>query len=377
MGRRMAGRRTVDHKRVAGAFERARKPQLEAVPHGLSLLLAVLLAACAPATPAATPTATVAPTETSVPATATLSGPIYDNPVYDFDFPDPHIMVTDEGYFAFGTTGANSNIQLIQSDDLATWNRIGDAVPVLPLWAGLNRGLTWAPTAMPAGGRYVLWYTLRDKASDKQCISQAVSDTPGGPYVDTTEAATICQVDLGGSIDPYLFEDADGQLYLYWKNDGNCCGKQVSLWVQPLSDDALTLEGEPVEMLRRDQAWERPLIENPAMVLHEDQYYLFYSGNWWESINYAVGDAVCDSVTGPCTKPETEPIFTYVPEALGPGGQAFFTDTEGNLWMVYHAWTNATVGYPSGKRTLNIDPVDFVNGEPDLTGPTADPQPLP
>ena len=31
---------------------------------------------------------------------------------------------------------------------------------------------------------------------------------------------------------------------------------------------------------------------------------------------------------------------------MGPGGEAFFTDDEGNLWMAYHAWTGANVGYP-------------------------------
>ena len=341
------------------------------------IILALLAAACQAATPEATPTASAPPTATVVPATATLAGPVYDNPVYNNDFPDPHIMVVDGMYYAFATNGANANIQLIRSDDLVKWERLGDAVPALPKWAAINFGFSWAPTAMPVGDQFVLWYTVRDKASDRQCISQATSAVPEGPYTDVSAAPTICQVDLGGSIDPYLFQDADGQLYLYWKNDGNCCGKPVGLWVQPLSDDGLALEGEPVELLRRDQPWERPLIENPAMVRHEDNYYLFYSGNWWESVDYAVGYGVCETVTGPCTKPKTEPIFTFVPEALGPGGQAFFTDVAGQLWMVYHAWTNATVGYPSGKRTLNIDPVTFVNGEPVITGPTADPQPMP
>ena len=343
----------------------------------LPLLSALLLAACAPATPVATPTATVPPEPTAIPATATLSGPIYDNPVYDNDFPDPHIMVVDETYYAFATNGANVNIQLLRSTDLMDWERLGDAVPALPLWAAPNQTLVWAPTAMPIGDQFVLYYTVRDKASDYQCISQATSPVPEGPYADTTTEATVCQVELGGSIDPYLFEDADGQLYLLWKNDGNCCGKSVGLWIQPLSDDGLTLEGEPVELLQRDQPWERPLIENPAMVLHEDDYYLFYSGNWWESVDYAVGYGVCETVTGPCTKPETKPIFTFSPQALGPGGESFFTDPEGNLWMVYHAWTDATVGYPAGERSLHIDPVTFENGEPVITGPTSDPQPMP
>jgi beta-xylosidase len=135
--------------------------------------------------------------------------------------------------------------------------------------------------------------------------------------------------------------------------------------------------GEPTKLIIRDQAWERPLIENPAMVHAGDQYYLFYSGNWWESIDYAVGYAICETVAGPCEKPLKQPLIKYTGQVMGPGGQSFFTDEDGDLWMAYHAWTGANVGYPAGERTLRIDPVEFVEGKPVIEGPTEDPQPLP
>ncbi len=87
----------------------------------------------------------------------------------------------------------------------------------------------------------------------------------------------------------------------------------------------MSLVGEPVKLIERDQAWERPLIENPAMVKHNGKYYLFYSGNWWESHQYAIGYAVCETVTGPCEKPLKEPWFKYKAPVMGPGGEAFFT----------------------------------------------------
>jgi beta-xylosidase len=182
---------------------------------------------------------------------------------------------------------------------------------------------------------------------------------------------------MGGSIDPYPFVDTDGTPYLLWKNDGNCCGLPVKLWAQELSEDGLALLGEPVALIERDQAWERPLIENPAMWAHEGQYYLLYSANWWESFEYAVGYAVCETVLGPCVKPQEEPILSYTPEVMGPGGEAFFTDAEGNLWLAYHAWRGPDVGYPGGIRSLRIDPVSFEDGMPVIQGPTSDPQPLP
>jgi hypothetical protein len=113
------------------------------------------------------------------------------------------------------------------------------------------------------------------------------------------------------------------------------------------------------------------------MVKNEDTYYLFYSANWWESHEYAIGYAVCETATGPCEKPLTEPIFKFTPQVMGPGGEAFFSDKEGNLWMAYHAWTGPTVGYPEGQRSLRIEPVRFTDGRPDIPGPTHTNQPMP
>ena len=112
------------------------------------------------------------------------------------------------------------------------------------------------------------------------------------------------------------------------------------------------------------------------MVQHEGSYYLFYSGNWWESHTYAVGIATCETAMGPCEKPLDEPIFQFSSEVFGPGGQSFFTDADGDLVMAYHGWTAPTVGYPQGQRSLRIDPVTFEGELPDIIGPTSDLQPL-
>ena len=345
----------------------------------------LLLTACAAPTQSAT--ATTAPTQEPLPtqtesATVTpvpteLSGPSFTNPVYNYDFPDPHVILADDTYYAYSTTVAPSNIRVITSKDLVNWEDLGDALPALPKWAQLNSGYTWAPGVIQIEDNFVMYFVARDKETDKQCIGVGVSDNPAGPFSDSNEEAFICQGDLGGSIDAYPYRDDDGKLYLFWKNDGNCCGLEVALWVQELSPDGLTLLGEPVKLIVRDQPWERPLIENPAMVKHDGKYYLFYSGNWWESHEYAVGYAICETVTGACEKPLDKPWFEFKPPVMGPGGESFFTDRDGNLWMAYHAWTGADVGYPLGKRSLRIDLVTFEGDKPVTNGPTFEPQPLP
>jgi len=299
----------------------------------------------------------------------------YQNSVYPFDFPDPFVLRVDSSYYAFATDVGDVHIPAIRSEDLATWRWSGDALPELPAWARQTSGLTWAPGVLKREDSFVLYYTTRDTASDRQCISRAVGDNPEGPYIDTSTEPFICQTDLGGSIDPYPFVD-DGIPYLLWKNDGNCCDLPVGLWVQRLSEDGRSLEGERTELIRQDQLWERPLVENPAMWKRGGVYYLLYSANWWESAAYSLGYAVCETVTGPCVKPQEGPIFKAAGDVMGPGGEAFFTDTEGNLWLAYHAWTAPYVTYPRGARSFRIDRVRFEDGVPVIEGPTETPQPL-
>jgi beta-xylosidase len=350
---------------------------------GVGLLLLAACAANSTASPTGTPPPGPKPASTQAEEPALkaepteLPGPAYTNPVYKRDFPDPHVIVVDDTYYAYSTNTGGTNIPVLTSTDLVNWESLGDALPALPKWSMLNFGNVWAPGVIGVEGTFLMYYVARDKEIDKQCIGVGLSDTPEGPFTDPNEQAFICQGDLGGSIDAYPFRDDDGKLYLFWKNDGNCCGLEVALWGQELSPDGLTLVGEPVKLLIRDQPWERPLIENPAMVKHNDKYYLFYSGNWWESHQYAVGYAVCETVIGPCEKPLDEPWFEFKPPVMGPGGEAFFTDKEGNLWMAYHAWTGANVGYPSGQRSLHIDLVTFEGDQPETNGPSSTPQLMP
>jgi beta-xylosidase len=289
------------------------------------------------------------------------------------------VLRVGDTYYAYATFDAAvpSNFQVIRSTDLVNWERLADALPALPKWAATNVGLTWAPGVIQIDDQFVMYYTARDKASNRQCIGRAISDDPAGPFVDDSTEPFVCQNDLGGSIDPYPFLDEDGKLYLLWKNDGNCCALGVSLWIQELSPDGLTLQGETKELIERDQAWEVPLVENPAMVEHNDKYYLFYSANKWDSLYYAISYAVCETVQGPCEKPLKGPWLDYENPVMGPGGQAFFMDEEGNLWMAYHAWTGTNIGDDNGDRSLRIDLVTFEGDTPVTNGPTYTPQLLP
>lgn len=307
----------------------------------------------------------------------------FENPVFPRDFPDPFILpvqVQDDDpyggqYYGYATNARHINIQVIRSADLIEWTRVGregDALPRLPDWAAPRQFLTWAPGVLQRDDEYILYYVARDVDGGRQCISYAVSDSPEGPFVDESQHPFICQLDEGGSIDPEPFVDQDGALYLLWKNDGNCCGLPVWIYAQRLSDDGRALVGEPQRLITRDQDWETPLIENPSMHYHDSAYYLLYSANRWDSGDYAVGYARCESPLGPCVKPQNGPIMASVGRTVGPGGASFFTDFDGDVWVAYHAWIIPNVGYPVGQRKLHLGRIDFAGDRMIIFRPEAD-----
>ena len=285
-------------------------------------------------------------------------------PVYPGDFPDPFVLRVGSTYYAYATQTGDVNVQVMQSPDLTTWEHLGDALPTLPAWAGPGR--TWAPAILPRDDAYLLYYTVREPASDRQCISVAMSEQPEGPFRDTSGGPFVFQLERGGSIDPSPFVDADGTAYLLWKSDDNALGRPPSIWIQELTPDGLALTGAPTELLRHDRDWERPLIEAPAMVRDGDHYHLFYSANWWESEHYAIGYARSRSPLGPFRKiTRSGPWMASGNQAAGPGGQELFTDPDGALRMAFHAWTPGVVGYAAGgKRSLHVACVDFADGRP-------------
>jgi beta-xylosidase len=225
----------------------------------------------------------------------------------------------------------------------------------------------------------------RPDGKPSQCLSVAMADTPEGPFVDASDAPLVCQPELGGSIDGSYFMDEDGTQYFVWKNDGNCCSQPTNFWLQPLTEDGTAVTGEPVKLegLDNDDAWEGRVIESPQLLLQDGRYYMFYSGNDFASVRYAVGYATADAIEGPYTDAEENPILsTDFDSAIelglaGPGHQAVFTDDDGDLWMAYHAWPNDAIGDDGVGRHLWLDELVFEDGRPIVDGPDVGPQAIP
>ena len=328
----------------------------------LLLALCVTLAACAPAAP--------------IPAGAT-----FENPVLRENFADPFILPVDGVYWLYATNASGKNISLARSTDLLTWDILGDAMPALPRWAKLTGGLVWAPEVLRIGDQYLMYYTARDKASNKQCVGVAVSALPEGKFKDTNDVPLVCQAQEGGTIDASPFRDDDGTLYLYYKNDGNCCGIPTYIYAQTLAADGLSLVGEPVRLVRNDTYWEGRVVEAPTMFKREGRYYLFFSANDYAGVDYAVGYATCEGPLGPCVDAPENPILaSYLADkdamVIGPGHQTVLQVGE-QTWLVYHAWEVVSGSRRGDRRFVWLDRIQWEEGRPVVQGPTLGPQPVP
>jgi beta-xylosidase len=280
------------------------------------------------------------------------------------DTPDPFILADGGRYLLYSTQAGSHNVPVANSPDLRHWSPPSDALPQLPAWAAWGR--TWAPGVTRLGARYLLYFAAHDRRSGRQCIGVAASASATGPFLSQAPDPLICQTHLGGSIDPHPYVDADDSAFLLWKADGNAIGQASTLFAQRLRPDGLGLTGQPVTLLSSDAAWEQPLIENPALIHSGRSYLLVYSGGWWESADYAIGYATCDTPLGPCTKATVDgPLLASGGDQAGPGGACLVTGPAGDQWLAYHAWTPGAIGYDhGGTRSLRFASLESPDGRP-------------
>jgi hypothetical protein len=105
------------------------------------------------------------------------------------------------------------------------------------------------------------------------------------------------------------------------------------------------------------------------MTLIGGTYFLFFSGNNWDTADYAIGVVRCSGALGPCAAASATPLFASQSTLEGPGGATVFTATDGQLEMAFQAWLPGAVGYPH-PRLLFIRPLTVVDGVPRVGPPS-------
>ena len=268
--------------------------------------------------------------------------------VYPFNFPDPDVILVGHTYYAYATNSVAGNIQIIRVERPDPLDGGGQRPPEP---SRLGHGRLHLGAGGGAAERATSSSTTRStsRGTTDECISVATATQPQGPYIDKSAGPLECQKALGGSIDPSSFVDANGTPYLVWKSGGP---GSSAIWSQPLTaaGTAFVPGTNPTLLLTPGQSWESGTVEAPDLVAGAGRYFLFFSGNDWNTADYAVGAATCAGPLGPCTDSSTTPILASGDNMAGPGGESVFDNGAGAFFIAFHAWVPGSVGFPNSRE---------------------------
>ncbi|KXI29389.1 glycoside hydrolase family 43 protein [Paraglaciecola hydrolytica] len=276
---------------------------------------------------------------TADPSAHVFDGKIYIYPSHDIE---AGIPFNDNGDH-FGMEDYHV-ISMDSPDSPAVDNGVALHVKDVP-WAARQM---WAPDAAKKGDLYYFYFPAK-KADDIFQIGVAVGDSPIGPFVAQPEP-------IKGSytIDPAVFEDEDGEYYMYF---GGIWGGQLQHYrknqydatlsepadhepqlgpiVAKMSDDMLEFAETPKEILILDENGQpllagdhdRRFFEASWMHKYDGKYYFSYSTGNTHFLCYAMGD----SPYGP---------FTYggriLEPVLGWTTHHSIAEFEGKWYLFYH-----------------------------------------
>jgi hypothetical protein len=288
------------------------------------------------------------------------------------DATDPYMLHIDRRYYLYLSEGTTfMNVPLRVGNKLGHWGKPIDALPHLPAWA--EPGLTWAPDVHKVAGGWALYYSalLRGVNPYTHCIGSAFAASARGPFVASPHPL-ICQLAHRGSIDARIFVQSKGHLDLLWKSEDNANPSvpgpdqngYTGIYAQRLSASGRALLGKPTKIFAPSEPWEGTIVEAPDMVKAWGEYWLFFSGNWYDSASYGIGVAECQSPFGPCSDPDPKPFLGSNLQGVGPGESSVFRDGNG-VYLLYNPFKANDPG-PIIPRPVAITRIGFTPQGPYL-----------
>ncbi|MDB5128869.1 glycoside hydrolase family 43 protein [Mucilaginibacter sp.] len=266
---------------------------------------------------------------------------------------DPTIFYDEGIYYLYGT-GAPDGFPVYTSSDLINWTK--KEKNALQMGESYGTKGFWAPQVFKYKGKYFMAYTANEH------IAIASSNSPLGPFKQSVQRPVS---ENGKQIDPFVFKDSDGRLYLYHVRlkDGNrIFVAQINEALDEIDETTAT------ECIHAENGWENtnsatwPVSEGPTVVKRNGFYYLFYSANDFRNIDYSVGYAVASSPAGPWKKYKSNPILSRsITGKNGSGHGDLVKGRNGKLYYVFHTHeSNEKVG----KRLTAIVQISFTTGDP-------------
>jgi beta-xylosidase len=260
---------------------------------------------------------------------------------------DPTLFFHEGKYYLYGTVGQNSDngFKAYSSVDKKVWK---DEGYVLRKGESYGDKGFWAPQIFKYNGKFYMAYTANEH------IAIASANSPLGPFTQQEQKPLDAPVRM---IDPYIYFDPSGKIYLYHVRlqEGN------RIFVAELdaalsSIDVATLK----ECINASLPWEDTqnvkwkVAEGPTVILHDGLYYMTYSANDFRNPDYAIGYATATSPTGPWTKSSNGPIISRKNISInGTGHGDILIDTNGKILYVFHV--HASDAKVSPRKTAIVE----------------------
>ena len=258
-----------------------------------------------------------------------------------------------------------TSLDALSSPDLVHWTKHKAVMDVKDVpWAAYA---VWAPSAVYRNGKYYLFFAANDIQKTDTFpggIGVAVSEKPGGPFVDALGKPLIGRFENGAQpIDPMVFQDDDGSVYLYYGGQGHCNVARLSddlLHVIPMKDGTLYREITPAHY-----------VEGPFMLKRHGLYYFMWSEGDWGDSSYGVAYGSSKTPTGPFDR-AGKVLSTDPAVANGPGHHSVLQIPGTDDWyIVYHRHPLGTTG--ANQRVVAIDRMRFdADGKIEAVAMTAD-----
>ncbi|HWQ93488.1 MAG TPA: arabinan endo-1,5-alpha-L-arabinosidase [Clostridia bacterium] len=247
---------------------------------------------------------------------------------------DPSSIVKCKDEYWMFYTG--KGVPSYHSKDLEKWERGPAVFKAPPEWVAAivpeNRDMVyWAPDIIKVGDRYLLYYSVSSMGKMTSAIGLATNPTldPNDPAFHWTDQGFVVRTQDGdgyNAIDPALFHDSDGSL---WMPFGSHWTGIKLIQLDPQTGKRIAGDSKMFSLAYNES------IEAAYVCRHDDYYYLFL--NWGSccrgpesTYNIRIGRS--KTVTGP-----------YLDKAgldmLQRGGSLFLATTNGPLIGPGHAGT--------------------------------------
>ena len=265
---------------------------------------------------------------------------------------DPATIFKENGrYYLFGT---GPGLRVRASSNLVDWVE-GPPVFAAPLPWTTNavpgfRGHTWAPDPIRVNGLWHLYYSVSTFGKQVSGIGLVTSPTLdwSSPDYRWTDRGPVMQSRVGdpfNAIDPSLFQDRDGKL---WMAYGSFWRGIYLTELDPKTGLRLGTNTPPHRL-----AWNE-MIEAVALTRHADYYYAFV--NWGQccrgtNSTYEVRVGRSKTITGPYLDREGKDLvdrggtlfLESVGRYIGPGHIGVFNEG-GTNWFSYHYYDGENRG---------------------------------